>query len=103
LVCLFVTPDQSTRLLYVDKLDFNYPVPDSFIAEGNKRMAKLLEFVGLEKPDDHSKSMMHLIASYFIVKSTMPLRIFVSLGLTPSLSKLLFRLQSSFQFLNRSR
>jgi hypothetical protein len=86
----------------LDKYDLNYPVPDSFIAEGNKRMGKLLELVGMEKPDEKSKSMMHLIASYFIVKSMMPLRILLSLGMTPSLAKAISFLQTkSYAFLSR--
>lgn len=46
-----------------------------------------MEVLGLEKPEQDSKTMMHLVASYFIVKSLMPVRVLLSLGLSPFLAR----------------
>jgi hypothetical protein len=71
----------------LDSCDIRYPVPDTFIVEGNKRIGRMMEIFGLEKPKEDSKKMMHLVASYFIVKSLMPVRLGLSLGLSPLLAR----------------
>ncbi|KAJ3255971.1 hypothetical protein HK103_005778 [Boothiomyces macroporosus] len=68
-------------------LDFDYPVPQEFLEEGNRRVGKMLEVFGLPKPDPESKAMLHLVSSYFLVKTMMPVRIAASLYLTPSLTR----------------
>jgi hypothetical protein len=62
--------------------NFEYPVEGELLETGNKRMKKMLEFFGVDVEVD-SKQMLHWVSAYVIVKTLMPLRIGLSLYLTP--------------------
>lgn len=66
---------------YLDKNDITYNIPPEYLEQGNKRMKRILDIFGVGELK--SEQMIHLVASYAIVKTLMPLRIAISLYLTP--------------------
>ncbi|KAI8821648.1 uncharacterized protein EV422DRAFT_489697, partial [Fimicolochytrium jonesii] len=60
------------------------PFPDDILADGNRRMGKMLKYFGVgEGIREDSKAMLYMATSYAVVKAAMPLRIGLCFVLTP--------------------
>ncbi|KAI9208433.1 uncharacterized protein BJ171DRAFT_488896 [Polychytrium aggregatum] len=73
-------------LLYfgLSYFDIQIPFPEEILAEGNRRMTRLLQLAGAPVSlRDDSQMMLHLVTSYALVKAAMPLRLGLSVFLTP--------------------
>ncbi len=70
-----------------------YPIPEEYMEQGTKRIKGMCKFIGMEV-DTGSKQFLDLLTSYVIVKAFMPLRIALSLSLTPAGARLIQRVTS---------
>ncbi|KAJ2661241.1 hypothetical protein IWW48_002537 [Coemansia sp. RSA 1200] len=65
-------------------LDLRIPFPDSVLQEGNRYINKLRSYGGWKTPlASDSPVLLHLATSYAVVKAAAPLRVALSLALTP--------------------
>ncbi|PVU88788.1 hypothetical protein BB559_005394 [Furculomyces boomerangus] len=71
----------------LQEMDLEIPLSENVLKGGNRYINKLREVFGFEKLDEDSKVMVHLVASYGIVKAAMPLRIACCFALTPFVSR----------------
>ncbi|KAI8909003.1 hypothetical protein EDD86DRAFT_206658 [Gorgonomyces haynaldii] len=74
---------------YLSANDVKIPFPEQILEEGNKRVGKMMQYLGFETLDPKSQTMLHLATSYAVVKAAMPLRVGLSLLLTPGFARLL--------------
>ncbi|KAJ1724609.1 hypothetical protein LPJ53_001145 [Coemansia erecta] len=63
------------------------PLPAALLAEGNRYISRARAYLGYPPLDEHSPVLAHLAASYAIVKAAAPLRIALSLLLTPPVAR----------------
>ncbi|KAL2916390.1 hypothetical protein HK105_204146 [Polyrhizophydium stewartii] len=76
--------------------DMRVPFPEDLLAEGNRRMARLMQLVGIQaEVRDDSQVMLHMATSYAVVKMLMPVRVALSFMLTPWLAAPLHRIASA--------
>lgn len=68
---------------FLSTYDIPMPFPENVLAEGNRRMGKMLEYFGLGTLEENSKTMLHMATSYAVVKAAMPLRVGLCFLMTP--------------------
>jgi len=73
------------------------PIPIEYIQEGNKKINRVRTRYGFEPLDESSLVLVNLSMTYAIVKLLLPLRIGLSLMLTPWLASIITRSLSIFQ------
>ncbi|KAJ2704632.1 hypothetical protein FB645_003129 [Coemansia sp. IMI 203386] len=61
----------------------NIPVPSKILEEGNRYINKIREYFGWPSLANDSPVLLHLATSYALVKAAAPLRIAVSVAMTP--------------------
>ncbi|TPX65712.1 hypothetical protein SpCBS45565_g04937 [Spizellomyces sp. 'palustris'] len=69
--------------LLLSTCDLPIPFPEAVLAEGNKRMSKMLATFGWGPIEEGSQVMLHMATSYALVKAAMPLRIGLCFFMTP--------------------
>ncbi|CAM0139067.1 hypothetical protein VKS41_003623 [Umbelopsis sp. WA50703] len=72
---------------FLDYTQVSIPVPEEYIAEGNRVVSKMRTKYGYEPLDPNSRAMINMVASYAVVKALLPLRIAASVAMTPFMAE----------------
>ncbi|RKO86758.1 hypothetical protein BDK51DRAFT_23545, partial [Blyttiomyces helicus] len=68
----------------LDALDVRVPFPEDVLAEGNRRVGKMMVYFGIgEGIREDSQAMLRMATAYAVVKAAMPFRIGLCLVMTP--------------------
>eukprot|EP00842_Homolaphlyctis_polyrhiza_P005545 jgi/Hompol1/5992/HPOL_000157-RA len=70
-------------------VDARIPFPEDVLKEANRRVTKLMKAVGFDSAtlNDDSQAMIYMATSYAVVKALMPVRVALSLLMTPWLAR----------------